>query len=55
MVICKSSFHFGGDSLLLLSKVPYFEKGFNCFLRGDHGVGKTAIVMECFENKGLLL
>ncbi|MDP6693877.1 MAG: hypothetical protein QF444_06070, partial [Phycisphaerales bacterium] len=33
----------------------YFEKGFNCLLRGDHGVGKTAIVMECFERQGLVI
>ena len=33
----------------------YFEKGFNCLLRGDHGVGKTAIVMECFEKQGLVI
>lgn len=33
----------------------YFEKGFNCLLRGDHGVGKTALVMECFEKQGLVI
>jgi hypothetical protein len=33
----------------------YFECGLNCLLRGDHGVGKTTLVNDCFGRHGLVV
>ena len=33
----------------------YFQCGLNCLLRGDHGVGKTTLISECFERNGLVV
>ena len=33
----------------------YYECGLNCLLRGDHGVGKTTLVSDCFERQGLIV
>ena len=33
----------------------YLESGLNCLLRGNHGVGKTTLVGECFERHGLII
>ncbi|MAG25621.1 hypothetical protein CMI47_08595 [Candidatus Pacearchaeota archaeon] len=33
----------------------YFQCGLNCLLRGEHGVGKTTLISECFERNGLVV
>jgi len=33
----------------------YFQCGLNCLLRGEHGVGKTTLISECFERNGLVI
>jgi hypothetical protein len=33
----------------------YFSCGLNCLLRGEHGVGKTTLISECFTRNGLVV